>query len=305
MSDNRSDAADALGEYMEERFKRKPKPPKAPKEPRDGSFGDFFRHLAGGVRDLFSPPPPIYYPGVQKMAEDSPYDSGGPSLPGPNQQDSPVYPRQPDPIGGRRNIDITLNPAGVAMGRGAANMSQDQANMPDSGSGVGAQGLQPGQGTPERRLVIGLGGGRSASVSVLEGRRFISDPQGNPSDPTGKIGDTHMTVNTANNMLNGDRETINRYKNDDFAQEIGQDLDDLENLNRVSAVLTDMGYKVTDKASVVDAMNDFVKERAKDDPSVVIPMRGARQNSITHFGLMQLQDELKQWQSIYNHRIAE
>jgi hypothetical protein len=285
--------------------KRK-KPPKPPRDPNKPDLGDFFRDLGEGIRGLTQG---RTYSGVETMAQNNRYDAGGPGLPGENPNSAQPYPQAQEPpgrIGSRKNADITLNPAAVAMGQGVANMSRDQANMPDSGSGVGAQGMQPGQGTPERRLLIGVGGGREASVSIVEGRRFVADKDGNPADVSQRMSGTQMTVNTVNRMLNGDEDVVSRYRDRDFAQELGQDLDDPENREKIGTVLADMGYDITDRKSIEAAMDEFVAEKVKDEPALNRAVqKGVRRGQLTYVGLQKLQEELESFRVIYNNEIAE
>lgn len=282
---------DEMFESISEAFggPRRPRKPRRPRDPNRPSIGDVLGNLFQGRGRDFS--------GVETLQEhtlDSGADTQLPFQAGERAQ--PLTPQATPPtapditMSRRRNIAVPLgSPAGAEMTEGINRLESGL----ESGAAIGGQDVGSQVRVPEdARLVIGFGGGGGVTAGVLRGETVLLGEEGVPMAGNERVGDTNMTVATANNILNQDRETTARYQDVRWAEGLSNDLTDIETRTQIKNALGDMGYtpsenrKFTASQRLSHVIYDYESENG-------LQPRGLVEGRISPETLKSIQDDVE------------
>ena len=221
-------------------FPRRTKRTRQPRDPNRPSLGDALSGLFRGRERDFS--------GIETLQGstlDSGADTGLPFQAGDRDQPLPRTATPPPPVEttvrSRRNVAIPLgSPAGRVATEGISRLDSSlEAGTSLGGADVGSVG----DVVPEdARLVIGFGGGGGVTAGVVRGQTVLLGEDGAPLAGNDRVADTNMTAATANNILNQDRATTQRYQDVRWAESLSGEFQDTQSRIKITRALSDMGY---------------------------------------------------------------
>ena len=140
----------------------------------------------------------------------------------------------------RRNVAI---PLGSPAGRVATEGINRLESTLESGAAIGGADVGSETRVPEdARLVIGFGVGGGVTAGVVRGQTVLLGEDGAPLSGGERVADTNMTAATANNILNQDQATTQRYQDVRWAESLSGDFTDTQSRIKITRALSDMGF---------------------------------------------------------------